>query len=192
MIDTTTSERETHSETFERFGTHFKSRFGSSGRYLQSRHALEIMIAAKTPLSLQDILKLLGWGEPEKERFVRDMAPLLTIREGFPEPADRSLFDWLTDVESSGPWFIDRSKGHKLLAGKGEKIIKRKFPPADSGMDPLDERLMAELPYHLMCLGKMDKLKTLVTKADFFIWLYNHEKYQLFTYIQIQIGRAHV
>ena len=83
----------------------------------QIRPALEIIAAARGPLSLSEISDMLEWDEYAEADFVDGMGSLISVGENTVRPFHRSVMDWLTDRKTAGrEFFVSVTAGHRRLA----------------------------------------------------------------------------
>ncbi|MCD4735536.1 MAG: tetratricopeptide repeat protein [Bacteroidales bacterium] len=167
---------------------YFKREFKNNERFTKYvRNVLEISFAAKTSISMNDISDLLGWSEDDKYRFPKELSTLFVIKKGFFEPVHKSLYDWLIDTDLSREFYIDLKRGNNFLVKKGMETKEKHIHTLNSDKAPgsIEVRLIEELPYHLMCLKQEETLKKIISNLQLFIWYYNKDRFQLFTYLNI-------
>lgn len=128
------------------------------------RSLLEMIIAARGPLPLKLAQEALQWepydyqvdqGEVSGAAALTPLGSLFLHKEGHIRPFHQSIIDWLTNLHSSGPYFVDMRQGHERLAD----VCWGEY---QTGHEKMSSYSLAHLPTHLMEVERWDDLLDLV------------------------------
>jgi|GEM_PF-2882334 len=145
------------------------------------RKYLELTFVAKDSINLEDAGLLLNWDENQMEVFRQNTGWLFMNFNGVYKPFHNSLYEWLTNKEQAGDYFINTEKGHESLAKMGMSILKK--PPSLRDISVgINSRLLDELPYHLIRLQKNQELEDAICDISFLVMMFNKDKYQCIAY----------
>jgi len=160
----------------------FKRNFPDNAFYNETiRKYLELIFAAKDSIDLGNAGLLLNWNESQKELFKKNTGWLFLNYNGIYNPFHNSLFEWLTNKEQSGDYFIDVEAGHGFLARAGMDVLKKSTSLQDGSVN-IYSQLLNELPYHLIRLQKNQELEEAICDISFLVRMFNKDKYQCIAY----------
>jgi hypothetical protein len=80
------------------------------------RPTLEAVCAARERLEPDDFRAMFGWSVYQMDSLTGQLASLFPITDGRLRPFDKSLIDWPTSPQLSGPYRVDRMTGEEQLA----------------------------------------------------------------------------
>lgn len=80
------------------------------------RPLLEMVLAAQGPFPLDLVRPALNWDAYRLAQALDSTGSFFPVLDNHVRPFHRSLIEWLTDRNNSGPYFVDRAKGHELIA----------------------------------------------------------------------------
>jgi WD40 repeat protein len=118
--------------------------------------ALDMIAAAREPLSLAMLAEICGWSERQRNDFELALGSLFTVSAGRVVVFHKSLLDWLTDREKAGPYFVAAADG----SGRLTDYCWREFGAAPS---VLSEYALGHLPAHLIADERWDALENVLT-----------------------------
>lgn len=106
------------------FFQYFQRQFPDLEKFRKDvRPALRAILAAREPLPVEILQRLLNWEDEELRDFVRCLGSLfpVTTEAGHEvvKPYHKSLPDWLAEEAKAGPYFVSVSEGHRMLAPIG-------------------------------------------------------------------------
>jgi WD40 repeat protein len=122
--------------------------------------ALDVIAAAREPLSLGFLGELNGWSERQQNDFENALGSLFTVREERILPFHKSLIDWLTDRGKAGPYFVSASDGNRRLTD----YCLREFNDKPLA---LSDYTRNHLPAHLIADKRWDALEVGLTNLAF-------------------------
>ena len=122
--------------------------------------ALDIVAAAREPLSLSFLSEICGWSERQQNDFEMAVGSLFTFTAGRIVPFHKSLLDWLTDRSKAGLYFVSAADGNRTVT----EYCWRQFEH-----DPLalHEYVLGHLPAHLIANMRWDALETVLINLAF-------------------------
>ena len=133
------------------------------------RPALRAILAAREPMPVEELQRIFGWDEESTWDVVRRLGSLfaivvepgrsLSVAAERIRPNHKSLSDFLGDPAKSGPYFVSRLEGHRLLAAHG----LRKFDHDGIVSPYFADHLVA----HLAGAGDLSDLNRLLGDAGF-------------------------
>jgi len=84
------------------------------------RPVIRIILGAQKALSVADIQTVLGWSEQRTNEIIRILGSLfpITVQSGHHliKPFHPALANWLSDKAKAGPYYVDKTKGERLLS----------------------------------------------------------------------------
>jgi WD40 repeat protein len=122
--------------------------------------ALDIVAAAREPLSLGFLGELNGWSERQQNDFENALGSLFTVTDSRIQPFHKSLIDWLTDRRKAGPYFVSAADGNAELT----KYCWREFQQRPLA---LSEYTRNHLPAHLIVDQRWDDIESVLTNLAF-------------------------
>lgn len=136
---------------------------------------LEIMAAAKSTLSVEDLRSISGKGKRDVMRFQNGMSSFIRSENGSLSFYHKSLNDWMMDEEYSGEYCIDPGEGSRAILGAVRAAL--------SSMSELSEHayIREYAPDHLLEAKDMKSISRLLESDDeevrehFFIRLSEHD-----------------
>jgi tetratricopeptide (TPR) repeat protein len=148
---------------------------------------LAVNFAAQNTLTLDEIITLFDFSEKESIGCEKKLGTLFICINNQIHPSSRFVYDWVTNKDNAGDYFIDLKKGHSILAEKGEAVwqkIKDKNISGSLGLSPLEEKLIFELPYHYVSFGNIKKLSEVMTEIGLCIHFFENDllRFQLLTF----------
>jgi hypothetical protein len=118
------------------------------------RPALRAILAAREPLPMEILQRLLNWQDEELRDFTRPIASIFpVIKESGQEkikPYHKSLADWLGDEAKAGAYFVSVVDGHRMLADFGLREIQ-------SEARQVDDYIIWHTPSHLQASGRSEE-----------------------------------
>jgi WD40 repeat protein len=140
----------------------FNRLFADEGSFQPVRAVLEVIVAARRPLTEQRIARATGMDrETELPRVLRRLSAYLHEHEGRYTLYHRSLADWLTAPDQRGsPYYVSRQRGHERLADLFWKEYQQ-------GPRALSDYGLANLPTHLAEAGRWDDLAKILCDLRF-------------------------
>jgi WD40 repeat protein len=122
--------------------------------------ALDLIAAAREPLSPAFLGELNGWSDRQQNDFESTLGSLFTVRDERILPFHKSLIDWLTDRSKAGPYFVSASDGNRRLTDYCLREFNEK-PLA------LSDYSRNHLPAHLVADKRWDALESVLTNLAF-------------------------
>ncbi len=122
--------------------------------------SLDIISAAREPLSLAFLGQLNGWSERQQNDFEITLGSLFAVRDLRIQPFHKSLLDWLTDPSKAGPYFISAADGNRRLT----EFCLRQFEQNPSA---LSDYARGHLPAHLIVDQNWEALEDVLTNLAF-------------------------
>jgi len=120
---------------------------------------LDVICAAREPISAEQISSYLGRDRWKLERDLEKVATVFPCRENLYRPFHKSVKDWLVGSAGSSKRFqVNVNKGHA-------RIAERLF--AEYLLGKVDHFLLRHLPAHLVGAGLWDELITVLTDLEF-------------------------
>lgn len=102
----------------------FSDRFRIGAEYAKlQRPVLELALAAREPISNELMKDLLGWDVYLLREALESLGSLCPVQGGVVSLFHKSISDWLSDSDSSGPFFVNAITGHERIT----KHIATKF-----------------------------------------------------------------
>jgi WD40 repeat protein len=143
--------------------TQFFNRYFQDSALFSSKYrpVLEVICAAREPLELSYLSALLGWSEYESRKVVQSLGSLFPTAEGRIRPFHQSVYTWLTSSERAGPYYVNVTEGHKLLAEFGWR--KRQHDPQE-----VLRYSICHLLEHLVTVGRWENVQDLLMD---FAWM---------------------
>lgn len=122
---------------------------------------LRIIIASLEPIKLSKIEDILSYEDDDEfENIVDAFSQLFKKKEDYIKPIHKSLFDFLTDEENSGDYYISAKKAHNELASYYFNLYeKEKYP----------EYSKKHLIEHLLLAKRYDDALEVLTSLDFIL-----------------------
>jgi len=139
--------------------TFFERTFAKDEYKQKWRPLLEAICAARQPLSIEDLKVLFGWNAYDLKDATDRLRSLFPLTGERVRPFHPSVRDWLTEVKSSGPYWIDLPEGHRRLAESGWRQYK-------SDIETMNGYFVVHLPAHLAAAEKREKLAELLLDFD--------------------------
>ena len=141
---------------------------------------LQLMLAAREPLPLDLVDKVLGWDERRRAKARAALGSLVREEFGCLQFFHKRVADWLRDEVAAGPnWVVSETKGHMMLAGamgrEWERASLRKLQsgslaPSQYFADwEAEARIyaMRHFPHHLLKSGERDRCQEVLTDFAF-------------------------
>lgn len=125
-----------------------------------TRHALGVIAAAREPLEIQYLARILKWDSYQREDFLSACGSMFKEAAGKIQPFHKTLLEWLTDRLSAGHYFVSIEEGHRRLASYGWSRYR-----ADPGR--VDIYNLRHLPSHLAETDRNDDLVSLLQDLVF-------------------------
>lgn len=122
--------------------------------------SLDIISAAREPLSPAFLGQLNGWSERQQNDFEITLGSLFAVRDLRSQPFHKSLLDWLTDRSKAGPYFISAADGNRRLT----EFCLRQFEQNPSAMS---DYARGHLPAHLIVNKNREALEDVLTNLTF-------------------------
>ena len=149
---------------------------------------LEVNFAAQNPLTLNEIITLFNFPEKDSIGCENKLGTLFICSNNEITACHRFVYDWVTNESKAGKYFIDLKKGHTFLAEKGEEAllkIKDKNISDVLGLSQLEKKLIFEIPYHYVSLGKISNLLGVLTEVGLCIHFFNSDlsRFQFLTFL---------
>jgi hypothetical protein len=121
-------------------------------------------LAAREPLPIDILKRHFDWSETELSTFRRSLGTLFTVGEEHEIPTVRpfhgSLSGWLSDMKSSGSFFVSINRGHLLLA-------QYCLAAYSSNVKSMPAFCIRHAPYHLLKAEQWTHLAMLMRDSDF-------------------------
>ncbi|MEK7396124.1 MAG: hypothetical protein AAB116_04210, partial [Candidatus Poribacteria bacterium] len=137
----------------------FDRLFPNEEDYDKIRPLLEIIVASKEPLTLEQIAFFMCCEEFDLRRELSKIITFFPERDGRYYPYHKRIADWLSgDVGEDTTWTINVKKGHNVIA---EKLLSDKIP------ESLKRYKLTHLPAHLASGARLDELKSILTNYKF-------------------------
>ncbi|HEX8499450.1 MAG TPA: TIR domain-containing protein [Pyrinomonadaceae bacterium] len=141
------------------YSAFLQRQFPSEAEYGERvRPVLQVVSAAREPLTLDALQSVLGWDDYERRRLAGSLGGLFKTEGGRLQPFHRTLVDWLTDENKAGQYFISVQEGDRRLADHGRAQLQ-------SGR--MSDYTLTYLPWHLARARRPEELKGLLTNFDF-------------------------
>ena len=148
-------------EAYHRF---FRRQFADEKAYeADILLALEVLAAARQPLSLDELGRILDWQKRRVWQFCRAVGSLFRISEQEVQPFHRGVMEWLADPDKAGPYWVDGAAGHRRLADYGW----REYTGGEGGDEEMSAYTCCHLPFHLAAAGRWQDLTTVIQDCDF-------------------------
>jgi WD40 repeat protein len=140
----------------------FNRNFPDEASFAPVRSVLEVVVAARRPLSEGRLARATGMDrETELPRVLRKLSAYLPEHEGRFAVYHKSFADWLTAPDQRGSaHYVSRQRGHERLADLFWKEYQQ-------GARALSGYGLAHLPTHLVASGRWDDLATLLGDLRF-------------------------
>jgi WD40 repeat protein len=140
----------------------FNRHFPDEASFAPVRSVLEVVVAARRPLTEERLARATGLGrEDELPRVLRKLSAYLPEHEGRYTVYHKSFADWLTAPDQRGsPHYVSRQRGHERLADVFWKEYQQ-------GARHLSGYGLAHLPTHLVEARRWDDLAALLTDLRF-------------------------
>jgi len=145
------------------YGVLFDRRFVGEAGYAEPRSVLEILLAAREPLSEPQLAAATGWDDASRLDNVLQSLGTLVDAYGRDKAGRRwtlaheALAGWLTDRNRCGAaYHADVRRGHERLADAGWREYER-------GPESLSDYARRHLGYHLAVLSRWDDLERFFT-----------------------------
>ena len=120
------------------------------------RPLLEVVAAAREPVPVATLDRVLGWNEYARAEALRRLGSLFPSEGGRVRPSHKSMIDWLVDPAKAGPqFFIVPARGHETLAAVGWEMYC-------AGPRRLDDYLLRHLPHHLLEAKRPEDASTIL------------------------------
>lgn len=121
---------------------------------------LDIVVAAREPLTLAFIGEVFGWSERQQIDFQDTLGSLFVWPAGRIVPFHKSLLDWLTDRSKAGRYFVSAADGNRRLTD---------YCVAQYEKNPLvlPDYVRSHLPAHLIADKRWDTLEAALTNLAF-------------------------
>ncbi len=137
----------------------FAQRYPTRQAFALVRPVLDVLTAAREPLTAEQIAEFLESDPFEVETLLEPLAPFFPAREGKYRPFHKSVTDWLCGAAGrSRTHRVDARGGHRRIA----EHLRRRL---DVGR--IDAFTLAHLPAHLVAAGCPDELFTVLTDIRF-------------------------
>lgn len=137
----------------------FAQRYPTRQGFAQVRPVLDVVTAAREPLTADQIAEFLDRDPFEVEELLEPLAPFFPQREGKYRPFHKSVTDWLCGAAGqSRTHRVDVRGGHRRIA---ENLRRR----LEAGR--IDGLTLDHLPAHLVAAGCGDELYTVLTDIRF-------------------------
>lgn len=148
------------------FRQYFQRQFPDLERFRKgARPALRAVIAARAPLPVDVLQRLLGQQDEELRDLLRALGSLFPVTRGDGQevvrPYHRSLTDWLVDERRAGAYYVSEAEGHRALADCGWRDYR-------SGERSPSVYMLGHLAQHLRLSGGYESLAELLLDLD---WL---------------------
>nr|MDO8116290.1 hypothetical protein [Candidatus Sigynarchaeota archaeon] len=131
------------------------------------RPALEIIIAAREPVSIDLFQSMVGWiKESDVHDFTVAVGSLFPVGPGRDiftktiKPFHKSIVDWLCDPAKAGTFFASVNDGHAAIAAHGWNAFQR-------GVDVMPLYHFAHLIAHLVALGRWKAITTVLSSVQY-------------------------
>jgi len=136
---------------------YFQRQFPDVDRYHETTgRALQVLLAAREPLTREELASVLGWDETTTHRQLLSLGSLFPEVGGKIQPFHRSLGEWLTAHDKAGDYFVSLRDGHVLLATAGWNRLKKLL--AEEVIDPDLDYAALYTGVHLYAGGHSDEL----------------------------------
>lgn len=125
---------------------------------------LGLALAARAPMPVEIIQRILGWSEAELRKWLRTLGSLFPIATVAHRQVitmfHKSLPDWLTDSKNADSYFVDVQEGHRRTAHYAEQNWRSA---------PLETRayLLQDLPFHLFESRQIEALAALLSDKEY-------------------------
>jgi WD40 repeat protein len=137
----------------------FERLFPAGHGFASTRALLNVLAAAREPLSAAQIARFLGERQATIELLLQKVAPFFPVRAGVCQPYHKSIVDWLTGEAGGNRMFrVDQGEGHRRI---GTTLT------ADYRAGIFDGLVLSHLPAHLIEMGAWDDLAEVLTDLRF-------------------------
>src|SRR5262249_6426505 len=135
--------------------------FPDEPSYAPVRAVLEVLVAAREPLSEGELGRITLLGEDELARALRALGSYLAEQDGRLTLYHKSFADWLTDPALLGSLHaVRRRRGHERLAAS----LLGEYRRGVGQMSPLG---VHHLLYHAACAGDEEAVGRLLADAGY-------------------------
>jgi WD40 repeat protein len=143
------------------YAQYFRRYFSDEEAYRSGyRSALELICAAREPLTLDDLAGVLDWSVYEKTEIPAALGSLFPVFEGRIQPFHQSMRDWLITNNRSGCYFVNAGDGERLLANYG-------YSQYQKGVGGMARYFLIHLPAHLSSnSGRRGDLRQLLLDSN--------------------------
>lgn len=126
------------------------------------RPILELILAAREPLKMEQIAEWMGLQRYQTEAFFKDMGSLFFLDSGgCIRPFHSSVLDWLGDCTKAGDFFVDAEAGNKNLTAFLWKECQA------GTTDQFSHYALRFLPSHLIKEQRWDDVVDLLCNLEF-------------------------
>ncbi len=137
----------------------FTQRFPSRQQFLHFRSLLDIIVAAREPLTADELAEFVERSAFEVEESLEPLAAFFPQHDGRFRAFHQSIIDWLSGLAGQSRTFrVDVRGGHRRIA---EKLLQR----LRAGR--IDPMTIAHLPAHLAAAGGLDEMFEVLTDIRF-------------------------
>lgn len=152
------------------------------------RDKLEIILAAQSPLLLEEAKDFFHWDRGhELMRFKRQLGALFSFENDRIQPFHKSLTEWLTNEEDvdryADEYHIDVQIGHDSLAEIGWNAYLGAKNTDPSELSPAQKKSLAELPHHLLNTNKIKRVVEYLADMATFIRLFRDNRFGFIGYL---------
>ena len=137
----------------------FERLFPAGQGFDDTRALLNVLAAAREPLSASQIARFLGQRQATVELLLQRVAPFFPVRAHVYQPYHKSILDWLNgDAGGNRTFRVDQEDGHRRI---GAALL------ADYRAGTLDRMVVSHLPAHLIEMRAWDELSEVLTDLRF-------------------------
>ena len=119
------------------------------------RPVLEVICACREPLRLDDLASLFCWSRYELLSLTAHFGSLFPVVHERVAPFHQSVRDWLTDLEASGPYYVDVAEGERRLADLALQQYR-------SGVGSMSAYSLIHAVYHFAACHRRRELEQLL------------------------------
>jgi WD40 repeat protein len=139
----------------------FQRQFPDIERFEVIAHAaLQMILAAREPLSIENLREANGWSQTEFNRFKRAVGSLIEVTTesgtGVVRVFHKSLAEWLADEGRAGPYYVSEADGHRRLARAGLAEVA-------ADVHEVKPYFLRHLPIHLRAAGMFKERRLVLT-----------------------------
>lgn len=143
------------------YDSFFRRQFPTQEQYATARDVLQVVVAARQPLTVRQMALATGLHEEDDLPDVLEcLAAYLPEREGQFAVYHKSLADWLMDRQQSRDYYASPRRGHERLA----EMCWSEYQRDSRSMSPYALR---HLPAHLIGCEQWERLGQLLTALPF-------------------------